>query len=278
MDRRERKLARTYGQDRDGWERVREFRRVREFVDGRPDVGSGVVAARLDLPRGRVRPWVEGESRPDPVRAVQRAWDLDWLEAGPGDPVFEALAVCHAWIFAGGSIAVENYRPTFAVGGSDPEESLLEAIQTLGLEYRRYRSDVDRRATEIAPTENAVLLGRFLAGVLDAPIGPKDDEGGLELPLWLSTSPIETRRRWARSYVTVRGHERTDRGGAVQLVERRPDGFRQALSELFADLVDCPESVILSGDRTVYLHPPAAEHLHAAPTLGSAASGATASD
>jgi hypothetical protein len=278
MDRREQKLARTYGQDRDGWERVREFRRVREFVDGRPDVGSGVVAARLDLPRSRVRPWVDGESRPDPVRAVQRAWDLGWLEARPGDPVFEALAVCNAWIFAGGSIAAENYRPTFAVGASDPEEPLLEAIETLGLDYRRYRREVDRRATEIAPTDHGVLLGRYLAGVLDAPIGPKDDEGGLGLPLWLSTTPTETRRRWARTYVTVRGYERTDRGGAVQLVERRPDGYRQALSELFADLVDCPESVTLSGERTVYLHPPAADRLHARPMLGSGGSGATASD
>jgi hypothetical protein len=275
---RERVLARTYGNERDGWERVEEYRRVREYVDSRPGVNSATVASALDLPRSRIRSWVDGAGRPDPVRAIQLAAERGWLDAEPGDPVFEALVVCHAWVYAGGSIAAENYRPSFAVNGDDPETTLLACLEALDLDYRRYRDDVDRRATEIVPADHGVVLGRYLAGVLDAPTGPKDSETAMGLPGWLSGAPYETRRRWARTYVMVRGCRREDRAGGVQLVERRTDVYRNALRAFLEDLVEHPEWITLSGDTTVYVRPPAADRLYTRPTIGVTQHGTAASD
>jgi hypothetical protein len=220
---------------------------------------------------------VEGDGRPDPVRAIEHARRLGWLETEPGEAAFEALTVCHAWVHAGGSIAAENYRPSFAVDRDDPETTLLDCLDALKLDYRRYRDRVEERATEVVPANHGVVLGRFLAGVLDAPVGPKDAETAMGLPEWLSEAPYETRRRWARTYVTVRGCRRDDRAGGVQIVERRHDVYRNALQEFLADLVERPEWITLSGDTTVYVRPPAADRLHARPRIG-AGQPAAASD
>jgi hypothetical protein len=60
-------LARTYGGDRDGWERVTEYQRVLEYTGKHPDKGSSAVASAVGLPRGRIRPWIDDGARPDPV-------------------------------------------------------------------------------------------------------------------------------------------------------------------------------------------------------------------
>lgn len=88
-------LARTYGGDRDGWERLTEYQRVLEWRGTHPQKGSQAAASALDLPRGRIRPWFDG-AKPDPVHAVDTAEANGWLDAQPSDRVFEALSVLSA--------------------------------------------------------------------------------------------------------------------------------------------------------------------------------------
>jgi hypothetical protein len=81
-------LAQTYGGDRDGRTHVDESQQVQEYAAANPNAGSSAVASALNLPRGRVRPWLDGTG-PDPAHAVATAERHDWLDAQPGDRTFE---------------------------------------------------------------------------------------------------------------------------------------------------------------------------------------------
>lgn len=262
-------LARTYGGERDGWERVEEYQRVLEWQGKHPNRGSSAASSALDLPRSRIRPWFNG-SKPDPVHAVDTAEQHGWLDAQPGEYVFEALSVLHAWVYAGGSIARETWVPFFAVGDTDPEDLAVQALHVVGLKDTIRRANDSGRATEVRPSgPGGSHLGRYLHGVLGAPVGPKNERSAIELPQWLADAGSSTRLRWARIYVSLRGTriDETQHGYALQLTEARSHAFRQALGGLLAELA--PVDSVTIGQRGILLRPGAARELAVVPTLPS---------
>lgn len=267
-DRRDRAkaLARTYGGDRDPWERVQEYQCVLEYRGEHPNEGSAAIAAALELPRGRIRPWFDG-AKPDPVHAIDVAETHGWFDAAPGDPTFGALTVLHAWIFAGGSIRRDGFVPTFVVSDGDPGRVCESAIRQAGLDVREARPEEQGRARELVPGEGGTALGRFLHGVLGAPVGPKSERADLEFPAWLSAAPTATRLRWARTYVTLRGSEIdvARHGYRLQLAERRSERFRTRVGEFLTGLVDDGVTV---GEHAILLRPGAADVLDRQPSLG----------
>jgi hypothetical protein len=252
-------FARTYGPDAPT--RIAEYRRVQDYAADNPSAGSAAVASALGLPRSRIRLWVDGEGMPDPVRAVRTASDLGWFAARPGSARFEALLRCHAWLFAGGSIAASTYRPAFSIDADAPEAVLRESLQTLGLAYRYRGEDDEHRCPELVPAKNGALLGRFLVGVLEAPAGSKDDRGPDRVPHWLTQASTGVKLTWARTYLTLRGVRRGDRGGAIQLCEHRNDRYRRSLRDLLRSLVDDPETIRCYGDSSVFVRPDATDTL-----------------
>jgi hypothetical protein len=260
--RRERDLADTYGPD--GWARVEQYRQVQTYLADHPEKGSTAVATALEMSRNEIREWVDGDGQPDAVRAIRTARGLEWFDATPGEAAFEALTVCHAWIHAGGGIAETNYRPSFTTQASDPVDLLVDALETLGVEYHTYREDVDHRGTEIVPATHGALLGRFLVGVLDAPLGAKNELRPTDVPAWLQRSPQETKRRWARIYVAVRG---VDRDGDVQLTEQRDTHYRQSLVDFLKSVVDIPDAVRHYEDTSIYIEDPTATELSTPPDV-----------
>jgi len=101
-----RALTETYtgGYAPDPWERVTEYQRVLEYTAKHPNKGSTAVATALELPRGRIRPWMDG-ARPDPVRAIQTAEAHGWLDLDHGAAPFTGLNTLVARIFSAGAIA-----------------------------------------------------------------------------------------------------------------------------------------------------------------------------
>jgi hypothetical protein len=75
-------LAATYPRngEPEAWARVQEYRRLRAYCFEHPDDGSYAVAPALELPRSHIRSWVDGDGKPDPVRAIDTARDLGWLD------------------------------------------------------------------------------------------------------------------------------------------------------------------------------------------------------
>jgi len=229
-------LARTYGSDRDGWERVEEYQRVLEYTGTHPNKGSAAVSSALELPRERIRPWVDGDARPDPARGVQTAEELGWLDLAWEQPPFTGLNVLVAWIFSGGSLN-RNVVPYFALGDAGAHERLDEAFADLGIEYELLREDASNRATEARPAEAASVLGRLLHA-LGAPLGTKNRETDLSLPTYLDDAPYPIRLAFARTYVQNRQTPRPDRPNTpIQIAEERSPAYRQELIAFLADVV-----------------------------------------
>jgi hypothetical protein len=73
-------FANTYDPPADvnGWEIVQQHQQVIEYAADHPTLGSGAIANHLELPRGRIRPWIDDEdpSVPDVVRGLRTAEEL----------------------------------------------------------------------------------------------------------------------------------------------------------------------------------------------------------
>ena len=257
-DRRQR-LTETY---KNGWDRVQEYEAAMRWHAAHPQQRSHAASRTLELPRGRLRGWFDG-GKPDAVRAIETAESHGWLDAVPGDPVFEGLSVLHAWVLAGGSTSTDAFVPSFAVGPSDPAPLAREALTTVGIPSQSVNGTSTKRAREIRPKgRGGSHLGRFLYGVLRAPIGGKTRIGAAPLQ-YLDSVPQMTLLRWCQTYITLRG---TSIGAAqdaptVRLGEKRSQEYREALAALFravvgedADLTVTRRATLLGEDTVTMLY------------------------
>nr|WP_241175319.1 hypothetical protein [Natronolimnobius sp. AArcel1] len=223
------------------------------YASEHPNKGSYAVSSALEIPRGRIRPWIDSESKPDAVRALETAANYGWLEATYGDREFVALNTLVANIFSGGAIATENYRPSFALNFNGEDSHVVDALDATGIEYKFTHRDDDDRATEVRPSEDGPVLGRVLA-VLGAPVGPKADIDSISLPWYLEDAPSETRKMFVLAYVTNRTlHQQNKRTVTIQ--EQRPQSYRDELAALIEDVAgeqvtSGKQSVTISVDAT----------------------------
>lgn len=235
LARREHRLAETY---KNGWDRVREYQAAMRWHTAHPQQGSYAASRALELPRGRLRGWFDG-GKPDAVRAIRTAESHGWLDATPGEPTFEGLSVLHAWILAGGSISTDTFVPSLAIGPSDPVELAREALTAVGIPSQSVNGTSAKRAREIRPKgQGGSHLGRFLSGVLGAPVGGKTRIGAEPLQ-YLGSVPQMTLLRWCQTYITLRGTsiELARDGRTVRLGEKRSQEYRDALAALFRQIV-----------------------------------------
>ncbi|WP_248515952.1 hypothetical protein [Salinarchaeum laminariae] len=218
-------FARTY-RGRDGWDRVLEYHRVADYCADHPDAGSSAVGNALDLPRGRISAWVDDGGAPDPVHGLRTALDREWLVAKGNVRRRRALAVCVAWIFAGGSIATEHFRPRFAAHTDAEQKRITEAAVDLGIQLSWIDRDDDGQGIEARPNADASVFGRVLVAA-GAPTGPTH-----VLPQWIRDGPDDLQRAVAACYVECRGQ----RAGDARLLqireEARSDAHLDALGEL----------------------------------------------
>lgn len=100
----ERDLARTYdgGAYSDPWTAVLDYQAVLRYSSTHPNKGSSAISSALDLPRGRVRGWVDADGKPDAMRGIETAREYGWLDATYRDDVFQALNTLVANVFSGG--------------------------------------------------------------------------------------------------------------------------------------------------------------------------------
>lgn len=233
-----------------------QYHRVRAFAADNPDLGSAAIANRLDIPRSRVRGWVDEQppETPDCVRGLQIAEDRGWIDIDPNMDTFKGLNVLVASVFAGGSIAADTFSPIFAVGDGMEIDRLVAACRQVGVDATVERLNEHRRAAEVRPTADAAILGRALHA-LGAPIGRKA-EIDLRLPSYLEHVDEPHRRAFARTYVHTRGSEA--QWGRVNLKEERADSY---LDELAAFLERTTGGTVYRSARNVVLQQDAVEAL-----------------
>jgi hypothetical protein len=226
-----RAFVRTYDHPAyaDPWRAVEDYQRVRDFQAQHPDMGSAAVASRLDLPRGRIRRWMEG-SRPDCLRGLQTADDHGWITLDPRSDVFRGLNALLAWIASGGSIEREWYVPSWTIRNEADHELLDRAAEYAGTELDFVRGRSEGRAMELKPVQDGAVLGRVLT-VLGAPRGEKNAQNPTTLPDYLADAPERIAQEFVQVYVHNRGHVRADTD-RIRFREERPRAYLEALARL----------------------------------------------
>ncbi|ELZ05727.1 hypothetical protein [Natrialba aegyptia] len=227
-----RDLARTYdgGSYRDAWEVVEQYREATKYANTH-DAGSSAAASALDLPRSRLRTWIDDGGKPDVVHGIDTARKHGWLECTTDDDVFTALNALVANVFAGGAIAEQYYRPSFALNHLGEDSHVIDALELAGVDCQIV-DDRDGRADEVRPTEDGTVLGRVLA-VLGAPVGPKADQD-ISLPTYLVTGP-DVRETFVYAYLENRAvkHDGKD---TLTVREKRNDDYLAGLAAVINDV------------------------------------------
>ncbi|WP_276258113.1 hypothetical protein [Haloglomus litoreum] len=241
---------------------VENYQRVREYSASHPNQGSGAVATALDLPRGRIRAWVDGDGRPDAVRALDTLTANGWLHLDWGESTLRALSALIVWIVVGGSLPRQGWLPAWSVAdGTEPDIEHIGSV--LGLEWGRRHVDDDISGTEWVPKRDGSVLGRLLA-VLGAPTSATE---GPSLPPWLLLdAPRPVRLAAARVAVRQRGTALPGGGMPLQLAMHH-DGRREAIARLLRSVAPQDDEVRVDAGTNIRLDIRAAELLGAPPVL-----------
>ncbi|WP_050033760.1 hypothetical protein [Halorubrum halophilum] len=247
-----RSIARTYS-DRvypDPWEKVEDYQRVQAYAAEHPKAGRTAVGTALELPAGRVRPWLSG-GKPDPVRGIETASANGWLD--PDCDMAGALVELLAHVLAGGSVD-QRFVPAISTGRRVDHATIEDAFAAVGVDTQQRHVNSDGRATELYPATDASVLGRCLVA-MGAPHGMKTALDAVPASVWESPEPI--RQRFVETYVAHRGAHLEGKA-TTRVQEERPASY---LEDLYALIGECVEGNVSIGERAVTISADAAREL-----------------
>jgi hypothetical protein len=242
-------LARTYSPPAyaNGWECVQDYRTAMRHVERHPNDNSTAVARALGLPRGRVRPWLDGQ-RPDAARAIAVARENGWLDPDPDDTTFRGLNACVAWCLSGGSVGATNYVPRFVLRDEDDRTRLQRIAAATGIELtplREPETATDRPA-EYKPAEHGCVLGRVLA-LLGVPVGFQRSKEETVLPEYLYRVPQLFEYEFGR--IVVRNNEALTATEPTVICRGRAESFRDDVAALLERVTGTDTDVTDRGVR-----------------------------
>jgi hypothetical protein len=236
------RFARTYDHPSydDPYNAIRDYERAKRKAAANPNKGSSALSSILELPRGRIRSWVDGDGMPDCYRGLQTAQSNGWITDSWNEETARGLNCLAAWIVSSGGIN-DNFVPAFVAGFSDEYETLSDYAHSAGIRLQRTRESDEDRPPEWIPRSDASVLGR----VLYTWIGIKGNKSRdrVEFPAYLREAPEFIVQDFLRVYVQQRGVYRDDRGGSIQLSANRTDSFRRSLKSRLQDTVDAESDI-----------------------------------
>ncbi|CAI50771.1 uncharacterized protein NP_5360A [Natronomonas pharaonis DSM 2160] len=237
-----RKLVDTYDNPsyEDPWDAVEDYEHVQRYTAAHPQQGSQAVSTATDLPRGRIRSWVDSDGMPDCYRGLQTALTNGWILDSWSDETARPMAMLAAWTLASGSIN-EHWTPTWVTDGDDEADALRHHADRANVVIEQAREAEDDRPAEWRPAESASVLGR----VLYTWLGHRGDKNhAVPFPAFLESAPDQIRLDFARVHTQQRGIIRDDRPDRfVQIMAERSEGFRRALKELLQSVVGNPDDI-----------------------------------
>jgi hypothetical protein len=214
----------------DPWEKVLDYRKVKEYRAKHPNAGRTRIGKALELPPGRVRAWIN-DGMPDSVHGIQTALDYGWIDPDPTSDTAQALIELLAHVLAGGSINA-NFSPRLTGGSRVGLEELQRAFTSVGVDSTIQHEDVEGRATEVVAANDGSVLGRCLVA-MGAVHGSKTDLK--TFPGVIEDVPVDVRASFARIYARHRAvsYEQKD---TTRITEDRPERYRNDLRDLFVDV------------------------------------------
>lgn len=234
-------LARTYDPPNrvDPWDGVELYRESQTYPD---DWGSRKVARRMEVSRGEISRWVDDDSKPDAVHAIDFADQHGWFDEDWTDTTI-ALAELTISIFAFGSIEESTTLPTWARTQRKNESVVEAALETVGTGYRYVENT--NAPDQIRPSDGSSYLGRALS-VAGAPVGHKNEQTVRKLPDWTDDVPADTRRMFALLLVRGRGFD-SDRRTTRFIKTRRGQQYFYDVSDLIEGVTGETANVIEEG-------------------------------
>jgi len=216
----------SYG---DPWDCVEDYHRVINYTANHPNKGSSAVSSALDLPRSRIRPWMNG-SRPDVVRGIQAAESRGWLAEHATPEQEQSLVELAAWALSGGSVHVGDEAHAYFTLESHTQPEFERIAATANVPYRIIREDDSRRATEARATADGSVLARILAA-MGIPTEGKSTEHPNRLPKFVTTLKADNRRCFVRIYVLNRAAKHPGKD-TLTIREERRDSYLDDLTDL----------------------------------------------
>lgn len=230
----EKRLARTYAHPSyaDPWGAVEDYRRVQQAAADHPSKGSQALSSIIELPRSRIRGWVDddGPSMPDAARAVSVAESNGWLD--PKGATALALAALAGHLLGGGTVTKRNYVPTVSEGRRVSLATVEPVFQHLGVTATQRHTESDSRATEILPAEHASILGRTMVA-WGCPHGGRSEV--TSLPDLLNQVGTPGERAFLEAYILHRGVNYSGKATS-RLQGKQPQSFHQAIAELIKSI------------------------------------------
>jgi hypothetical protein len=240
-----RALVRTYNTPAyaDPWDCIEDFERVQAQAAKHPNKGPAALASVVDLPRGRIRPWLGG-SQPDCCRGLQTALSKSWIieKWTDGGRALNCLA---AWTLSSGGID-GHWVPQWVAPSEAEYVALEEYASAVGVSLVQTRPEGTttpegtRRAAEYRPDKDASVLGRVLSTWTGLQ-GDKDHT--VRFPQYVRFAPDEVARDFCRVYVAQRGVEREHGSDFTQISATRSERFRRDLLDQLRRVVDEPDAV-----------------------------------
>ena len=225
-------LARTYNHPsyEDPYEAVQDYNRVVEAAAKHPNKGSAALSTVIELPRGRIRAWVDDDGMPDAARGVMLAQRHDWID--PDDEMSVALAALAGHLLGGGSIATKNYVPSVAAGRRVSLDDIEDAFRDVGVRPTRRHEDLESRATEVLPVTHGSVLGRTLAA-WGCPVGGRATVE--TLPAIVDHAGAASQAAFLDAYVRHRAVDYPNKATS-RLHGQQPLAFHQAIAELITQV------------------------------------------
>jgi len=223
-----RNLARTYNTPSydDPWAAVEDYQRVLEYTAAHPDLGSSAVSSRLDLPRSRLRAWMNG-SRPDAVHGLQTAEANGWLADHATPQTEQAIVQLAAWVLSGGNLHIgDSPYVSFSLSHDDGHFEAL-AIAA-GFDYDVVNDATSKRATEARPATDGAVLARVLAAI-GLPVDSTAKQTATSLPEFVAALDESLLEAFARVYVLNRGATHPDKA-TLTIREQRPASYLRELT------------------------------------------------
>jgi hypothetical protein len=225
----EKSLARTYANPSydDPYEAVKEYKRVQRASTDHPNKKSAALSNIVELPRGRIRPWVDGDGMPDSARAVLTARSKHWINFESKSEIARALAELAGHITGGGSITAETYVPAISEGRRVSCTDISTVFESVGVQTTCRNTNSESRSVEVIPADNASILGRTLVA-WGLPIG---ETKPTELPELLKHVDSTAHEKFVRAYILHRGTNLPQKATSTCQSEY-PKSFHTAFAEL----------------------------------------------
>lgn len=221
-------FARTYNHPsyEDPYAAIQDYNRVVEAAAKHPNKGSTALSRIVELPRSRIRGWVDEDGMPDAARGLMVAQRHSWVDPDP--ETSEALAALAGHLLGGGSITEETYVPSVAAGRQVSLVELEDAFRNVGVRPTRRNEDVESRATEVLPATHGSVLGRTLVAWGCPAGGRKSVE---DLPKIVDYAGEPGQIAFIKSYIRHRAVNYRDKA-TTRLHGQQPSAFHQAIANL----------------------------------------------